>query len=257
LKEWEDLSDWYDKKQGEAGDLWHRELIDPVLLRVIGNCRGLSVLDLACGNGYISRRLARSGAKVTALDSSPKMVKNARAHDPKNSLKIRYIVSEATRMAGIPDGSLDLVFANMSLMDIEDAEGAVAEVSRVLKKGGRFVASIPHPCFLVESNSGWVMEKNAFEPPKVYRKVRAYRKLFSEKVPWRVGETERRFTREFHRPLSWYARVLSSSGMAITALEEPEPTKEFLEKEAEKEGDLDSKGFLEVPLHLVIEATKL
>jgi len=45
--------------------------------------------------------------------------------------------------------------------------------------------------------------------------------------------------------------------MRITALEEPEPSQEFLAKEAEKNGDLDSKGFLEVPLHLVIEARKL
>jgi SAM-dependent methyltransferase len=185
------------------------------------------------------------------------MVENARAHDPGNSLKIRYVVSEANRIEVVADGSLDLVFANMSLMDIEDAEGAIAEVHRVLKKGGRFVASIPHPCFAIESNSGWVMEKPSFEPPKVYRKVRAYRQIFSEKVPWRTGEATREYTREFHRPLSWYARVFFANGMAITALEEPEPTEEFLKEESERDGDLDSRGFLEVPLHLVIEARKL
>jgi hypothetical protein len=57
--------------------------------------------------------------------------------------------------------------------------------------------------------------------------------------------------------LNWYARVLSASGLAITALEEPAPTKEFLEAEARKQGDLDAPGFLEVPLHLVIEAVKM
>lgn len=256
MKEWEDLSDYYDRKQGEEGDLWHGQLIDPVLLKVIGKTMGLSVLDLGCGNGYLSRRLAKAGAIVTAVDSSKGMVKNAKARDPKNLLKIKYLVSDATKM-DVPDASQDLVFANMSLMDIEDAEGAVKEVARLLKKGGRFVASIPHPCFLVESNSGWVMEKVAFEPPKVYRKVRAYRENFSDLVPWSVTETTKKFTREFHRPLNWYARIFFSAGLAITALEEPMPSKEFLEREAKKDGDLDSKGFLEVPLHLVIEARKL
>lgn len=256
MDEWERLSDWYDKKQGNDGDLWHSELIDPALLRVVGDCRGLRVLDLGCGNGYLSRRLAQSGARVTGIDSSPGMIRNAKARDPKNSLKIRYLVADANDLRGVRNGSLDLVFANMSLMDIEDGEGAIAEVGRVLRRGGRLVASISHPCFDIEANSGWVMEKVTLEPPKVYRKVRAYRGVFVEEVPWNVGK-ERRYTRSYHRPLSWYARALFSHGMAITALEEPEPTKRFLEKEAEKEGDLDSRGFLEVPLHLVIEAKKL
>ena len=249
---WEDLSDWYDKKQGESGDLWHRALIDPVLLRLIGDCRGKEILDLGCGNGYLARRFAREGADVTAIDSSLRMIKNAQAHDPKNTLNIMYIHSDANRLNLITDASFDLVFANMSLMDIEDAEGTVREVSRVLRgSGGRFVASISHPCFDNGSNSGWVMEKIAFEPRKVYRKIRAYRKTFSEDIPWKVGNNERKYTKSFHRPLNWYARILSNNGLAITALEEPEPTEEFLEKEE------DASGFLEVPLHLVFEAIKM
>jgi hypothetical protein len=45
--------------------------------------------------------------------------------------------------------------------------------------------------------------------------------------------------------------------MAITALEEPEPTVEFVEEEGKERGDFDAAGILEVPLHLVIEAIKL
>jgi len=72
-----------------------------------------------------------------------------------------------------------------------------------------------------------------------------------------LGKDRRMYTRSFHRPLNWYARILSSHGLAITALEEPEPTKEFIDEEQKKPGDLDGIGFLEVPLHLVIEAVKL
>jgi len=255
MNEWESFADWYDKKQGDEGDFWHRELIDPVLLQVVGDCRGLHVLDLGCGNGYLSRRLARSGAKVTAVDASPRMIRNAKAHDRRNSLKIRYVLSDSTRMGVVADGSMDLVYANMSLMDIEDGEGTIGEVARVLRKGGRFVASITHPCFDIEENSGWVMERQSFETPKVYRKVRSYRGLFVEKVPWNV-EGKRWYTRSYHRPLSWYVRTLATKGMAITALEEPQGSPEFLEKEGEKDGAISRMGFLEVPLHLVIEARR-
>lgn len=249
---WEDLSVWYDRKQGESGDLWHRALIDPVLLRLIGDCSGKEILDLGCGNGYLARRFARQGAKVTAIDSSLGMIKNARAHDPENTLDILYIHADANRLDMISDASCDLVYANMSLMDIEYAEGAVSEVSRVLRKnGGRFVASISHPCFDNGSNSCWVIEKTGGEPRKVYRRIRAYRIPFAENTPWRVENNERKFTKSYHRPLSWYVQILSSSGLVITALEEPEPTEEFMEKEE------DSPGFLEVPLHLVFEAIRL
>ena len=251
MKDWEELADWYDKKQGEIGDLWHRALIDPVLLRLIGDCRGGDILDIGCGNGYLARRFAREGARVTAVDSSLRMIRNAQAWDPGNSLGIVYVHSDAGRLEGIADASFDLAYANMSLMDVEDAEGAIREVGRVLRGGGRFVASISHPCFDNGSNSGWFMEKIAFEPYKVYRRIRAYRRPFSEKTPWKVTDDEFKYTQSFHRPLNWYARMLSSNGLLITALEEPEPTEEFLEKEE------DSPGFLEVPLHLVIEATKI
>jgi len=70
-------------------------------------------------------------------------------------------------------------------------------------------------------------------------------------VPWKLENNERKFTQSYHRPLNWYARILSSNGLTITALEEPEPTDEFLENEE------DGSGFIEVPLHLVFEAIKL
>ena len=252
MEEWDSLADWYDNKQGEGGDLWHRALIDPILLRVIGSCDGKAVLDLGCGNGYLSRILARRGANVTAVDFSPRMVKDAQAHDPGNSLKIRYVVTDAARLTTIAKGSFDLVFANMSLMDIEDGEGAIREASRVLKPGGRFVASISHPCFDNGSSSGWVAEKSTLETPRTFRRIRSYRNQFSEEIPWKLGESERKHTRAFHRPLNWYARALHSSGLSIVALEEPEPTKELLDKE----DPMTAAGFLEVPLHLVIEAVK-
>jgi ubiquinone/menaquinone biosynthesis C-methylase UbiE len=252
---WAELADWWDRKQGETGDLWHRALIDPCLLEVVGDCRNKDVLDLGCGNGYLARRLARAGARVIAVDSSVRMIKNAKARD-QGGLGIRYIRSAATSLR-LADAKFDVVYANMSLDDIADAEGAIKEVSRVLKAGGRFVASISHPCFDNGSNSGWVMEKSAGEPPTVFRRIRGYRRSFPERCLWKVEDRSAEYTRWYHRPLSWYARAFRSSGLAITKLEEPMPTSEFLEEEAKKPGDLDAPGFLEVPLHLVFEAVKL
>ncbi len=93
-------------------------------------------------------------------------------------------------------------------------------------------------------------------PAKNLRKVRAYRTPFSDRIPWGLGSGLQKHTLGFHRPLNWYASVFRKNGLYITALEEPMPTEEFLRKERELEDDLDAKGFLEVPLHLVFEAVK-
>jgi ubiquinone/menaquinone biosynthesis C-methylase UbiE len=252
-EDWEVLAEWYDKKQGESGDLWHRSLIDPVLVKLVGDVSGKDILDLGCGNGYLSRRFAKNGARVSAVDSSPEMIRRAIAHDPGNTLGISYAVSSAGDLTGLFQRErFDIVFANMTLMDFEDAAGAIRETSRVLRDSGRFVASISHPCFDNGGNSAWVSEKllGRSEPLR-YRRIRQYRRLFSEMFPWRISETERGWTRGYHRPLSWYASAFKSSGLAITALEEPEPTKEFFE------GESDAQFLVEVPLQLVLEAVKL
>jgi len=58
---WDDMAAWLDEKHSDIGDLWHRALIDPVLLRLVGDVNHQQVLEVACGNGYLSRRFARMG----------------------------------------------------------------------------------------------------------------------------------------------------------------------------------------------------
>ena len=57
-------------------------------------------------------------------------------------------------------------------------------------------------------------------------------------------------TRAYHRSLSWYFRTLRASGLVVAALEEPEPTEEFL-------NDEQAPWIAEIPLHCVIEAWKV
>src|SRR5207244_6974816 len=78
---WERMAEWYDAKQGDTGDFWHRTLIDPTFLRVVGDVGGLRVLDLGCGDGDLSRRFSREGAKVVAADASAAVVQPARGRE--------------------------------------------------------------------------------------------------------------------------------------------------------------------------------
>ncbi|HUJ78581.1 MAG TPA: methyltransferase domain-containing protein [Thermoplasmata archaeon] len=246
---WEALADWYDRKQGDDGDLWHRAIIDPGLLAAVGPVRGLRLLDLGCGNGYLARRFARDGAAVTGVDGSPAIVAHARAREAAAPLGVRYLVADAAALAEIPDGSFDLVVSNMALMDIEDAEGALREAGRVLVTGGRCVASICHPCFDVGSRSLWEIERT-MRRATTWRKVRGYRERFSERTPWVLDDGRELTTASFHRPLEWYARAFRAAGLWIDRLDEPVPLPEAVASSGQ------GPYMLDVPLHLVIGAVK-
>ncbi len=247
---WDQMAYWWDEKQGDEGDLWHRALIDPPLLRLAGEVSGMHVLDLGCGNGYLSRRFARQGAKVIAIDANAPLIELIRTREAQESSGITYYVADAAHLEMLADGTFDLVICNMALMDIENAEGAIQEVSRVLKPRGRFVASISHPCFDKVNTSGWDIEY-IYPTTTIWRKMSHYREIAVDDLPWLRVAGNVVSTLAYHRPLSWYFRTLRASGLLVAALEEPEPTEELLANSEQ------APWIAEVPLHCVIEAWKI
>ena len=242
---------WYDEKQGDTGDLWHRTLIDPGLFDQLGELpRGTRILEVGCGNGYLARRLARAGGKVTGIDANRELLDRAQERERAEPLGIVYQLGDAASMPTLSTGAFDVAVANMSLMDIEDAAGAIAEVGRVLRPGGRFVATLSHPCFDVDTRSAWDVEtSNA--GPTIFRKVTDYRRPHSAVFEWPSEGGPTRRTTGYHRPLSWYAHELRRSGFVIVDLGEPAPTAEFVGRRTSKEW-LD-----QIPLHLVIDALRV
>jgi SAM-dependent methyltransferase len=248
--EWRDLAGWYSAKQGEEGDPWHRTFLDPTLFAALGEVAGLRVLDLACGNGHNTRRLARLGARVTGVDLSDGLIAASRAREEREPLGIAYHVADAAHLEMLADGAFDLVACQMALMDIPDAAGAIREAGRVLRAGGRFVALLCHPCFDVPESSGWAYERMGPEAI-VWRKVRRYAEPGEGLVYWRV-DGELVYVTAYHRPLSWYVRALRAAGMVLTALEEPPPPDAFMAHEPEL-----GVWMRDVPMHLVIEARRI
>jgi ubiquinone/menaquinone biosynthesis C-methylase UbiE len=245
---WSQMAEWWNEKLGEEGDLWHRTLIDPPLIRLVGDVNGQRVLDLACGNGYLSRRFARQGAvSVTGVDTNAPIIETIRTREDQEQLGITYHVADAAHLEMLEEHSFDIIICNMALMDIENAAGAIQEVARVLRPGGRFVTSICHPCFDKVDTSGWQIER-IYPNTTIWRKMSRYREIAAAEAPWPNVNGEVVYTHAYHRPLSWYFRTFRDAGLVVAALEEPEPTDEFL-----AESD-QGPWIAEIPMHCVIEA---
>lgn len=97
---------------------------------------GERILDLGCGTGHLTNRIAESGAQVVGVDASPDMIGQARQNFP----KLAFSLQDA--MALTYQEEFDAVFSNAALHWMLEPERAVTAVSRALRPGGRFVAEM-------------------------------------------------------------------------------------------------------------------
>ena len=95
---------------------------------------GERVLDLGCGDGVLTAKIAAAGATVVAVDAAPDMVASARA----KGLDARVCPGQNLAF----DREFDAVFSNAALHWMHPAETVIAGVARALKPGGRFVAEM-------------------------------------------------------------------------------------------------------------------
>jgi 2-polyprenyl-3-methyl-5-hydroxy-6-metoxy-1,4-benzoquinol methylase len=148
-KVWNENAAFWDERMGEGND-WVEVLIWPATERLLALKPGEWVLDIACGNGLSSRRMAAMGAEVVAFDFAAEMVAHAQARTEANADQIRYMVLDATDEAALltlGEGRFDAALCNMALFDMADIGPLMRALARILRPGGHFVFSVLHPCF--------------------------------------------------------------------------------------------------------------
>lgn len=132
-KIWTQLSD--------AGCDICRDLFNsPMFFELLPDIAGKTGLDIGCGNGYQTRKLASLGAKMTGIDICEAFLETAKDA----SKNITYLNCNATKTP-FEDNYFDFATAIMSLMDMTDPVAAIKEAFRVIKPGGFFQFNICHP----------------------------------------------------------------------------------------------------------------
>lgn len=103
---------------------------------------GSSLLDAGCGSGQFAIAFAERGARVTGVDLSPEMIRRAREHAAACGVEVDWRVGDLTHLVD-PFAVYDAIFARVSLQFVPDVPAALHEIRRVLKPGGRLLASVP------------------------------------------------------------------------------------------------------------------
>ena len=239
-KEWDVAAESCVDFVRKGKDYYRDELNNPATFKLIGDVRGRLVLDLACGEGYNTRILARKGAKVTGVDFSEKLIEIAKREEAREKLGVCYHVLDATDLKEFSSNHFDLVTCFMSLQDIENYKRAIGEVARVLRNRGRFVFSIPHPCFETIIVNG--------------KRTSATRRYFGAAkytVQWKMERLAKPFkTTSFHRTLTDYFDALHKSRLFVSRLVEPRPTRRGLRKHPQL------REVLLIPQSVIVESIK-
>jgi len=129
---------------GTERDRWDAQLYDARhsfvwrygtdLVDVLAPRAGERILDVGCGTGHLTARIAAAGAEVVGIDSAPEMIRQARRSYP----ELRFEVADGADFSFAEP--FDAVFSNAAIHWMRLPTRVVACISRALKPGGRFVA---------------------------------------------------------------------------------------------------------------------
>lgn len=133
-------SRWWDP-QGPQKAL---HALNPARLRYVADrvaLRDATVLDVGCGGGLLSEALAAEGARVTAIDLAPDLLKVARLHGLESGVQVDYRQQSVESLAAERPGSFDAITCMELLEHVPDPVSVVAACATLLKPGGRLFLS--------------------------------------------------------------------------------------------------------------------
>lgn len=218
-----------------AGFDSYRDLFTwPAFERFVGDVAGRDAIDLGCGEGTNTRRLARVGARMAGIDLSGRLIEHARTAEENERLGIAYCVGSYSERTPFPDGSFDLAISTLAFMDGADLPGAMREAHRLLRPSGTLAFSVLHPCYITPGLR-WERDGDGHARGLV---VDRYHDRTSFTEHWRFGDrpaptddeapVEPFAVPRFPRTLADWINTIADAGLVIERVEEPVPSEEAI-----------------------------
>ena len=218
---WDANAEHWDARMGDEGNDFFNVLCWPILASFLDVQPGQHILDIACGNGLTSRKLAQLSAQVTAFDFSSELIKLAEAR-PNPDSRIAYHNIDATdesALLALGERSFDSALCNMALFDMADIEPLFRVLPKLLKPNGTFVFSLMHPAFnnpsatllAEEWDDGQIQTRYAVKVPRYINQFQ------SQGLALRNQPKPQPY---FHRPIKDYMNLAFQNGFVLDGFEE-------------------------------------
>jgi 23S rRNA-/tRNA-specific pseudouridylate synthase/SAM-dependent methyltransferase len=211
---WEAVASWYDKLIDDSGSDQYERVIVPGSLRLLEPRPGQRILDVACGQGVLSRRLAELGSEVTGVDAAASLIDAAKRRAGRGET---YLVGDARDLGPLGLSGFDAAACIMALSNIDSVEPVFRGVASALKPGGVFVFIIVHPAFRAAGQTSWGWDARE---GRQYRRIDGYLSPGHKRIQMHPGADPSVVTHTFHRPIQSYVKALAEAGLLVSALEE-------------------------------------
>lgn len=177
---------------------------------------GDMVLDIGCGEGYLSRLVAKLKRKAYGCDISPEMVTAAKKQNSKIIYWIQDLEKKNSNLKSIPKAKL--IISNLVFTYLKDIDEALKNTSQYLANDGTLAIIIPHPCFYHQENYRWFMEENnkTYQIGKYFEEKTYIKEIFNGVM-----------THYIHRTLQSYIDIFTENNFSLVQLLEPRPQKKL------------------------------
>jgi len=244
---WQKSSKWYSKIVSDRGHYYHQKIVIPQVLDLMAVKKGQSVLDLACGQGVLSRHLPR-GIKYVGIDNATALIREARYRERVEDRD--FIIGDVTKNLPIEKYDFDFVTIILALQNIKYPQLAIIQAAKHLKNSGKLIIVLNHPCFRIPRQSSWEIDQ---AKKLEYRRIDKYMTEMEIPIMIHPGSEKSPLTWTFHYPLSSFVNWLKEADLLIGNLQEWISDKTSIGKAAK----MENRSRLEFPLFLTIVANKI
>lgn len=246
---WQKVGKWYNDSVGEEGHYHHQTLIIPNVLKLLQFPKNESstLLDLACGQGVLSRHLP-AGVSYVGIDAASSLIKAAKDYVPLPTH--RFIQADVTKNIDFQHPLFTHGTIILAIQNIESPLSVFKNACRFLQPGAPLIIVMNHPCFRIPRQSSWKIDE---DQKLQYRRIDRYMSPMQIPIQTHPGKgKDSPQTLSFHHPLSDYSRWLKESGFVIEHIEEWCSTKVSQGRTAK----MENRSREEIPLFMAIKAKK-
>lgn len=220
---WNQLARFWNEFVGPNGerDPNRVHLSDPIVISQVQSIASLtseplSIGDIGCGNGYLSRaiRNALPGVRIIAVDPATNMLSMAEKYSG-GTPSIDYRLDSGSRLDSIASETFNLIIMNYVLQDCENMQACIAQMARVLKPGGYALVTIPHPCFSP------CQRRTGLDGEEQHSWTQPYHEPHIQFVSQLDGQVVDPPIQMYHRPLSDYLNAFAEEGLSLERTFEP------------------------------------